>query len=69
MPGRVLHSASPQYSSAILTGPNPQTGQFTGENGNPNLFQNRQAAAKGVSFLLPGGIRTAQRTSWAGFLW
>lgn len=52
------------YSSAILTGPAPQTGQFTDENGNPNLFQNREAAAKEFRFSYPG--ESGQRNELRG---
>jgi hypothetical protein len=66
-------------SSAILTGPKPQTGVFTDQNGNPNLFKDPAAAAGAFRFAYPGesgqrntlrgpgffGIDTGLSKSWA----
>jgi hypothetical protein len=52
------------YSSAILVGPKPQTGRFTDQNGNPNLFKDPVAAAKAFRFSYPG--ESGQRNELRG---
>jgi hypothetical protein len=67
------------YSSAILTGPKPETGQFIDSNGNPNLFRDPTTAGNSFRFSYPGesgqrnelrgpgyfGIDTGLNKSWA----
>jgi hypothetical protein len=50
-------------SSAVLVGPPPKTGQFTDQNGNPNLFQNPTAAGAAFRYSYPGesGMRNELR--------
>lgn len=52
------------YSSAILNGPKPQTGEFTDANGNPNLFKDPTTAANSFRFSYPG--ESGQRNSLRG---
>jgi len=65
-------------STAILSGPKPQTGAFIGANGNPDLFKDPAAAQGDFRYSLPGesgqrnelrgpgffGIDTALSKSW-----
>jgi hypothetical protein len=52
------------YSSAVLTGPKPETGQFIDQNGNPNLFKNPQTAGNAFRFSYPG--ESGQRNNLRG---
>jgi len=52
------------YSSAILTGPKPETGQFIDQNGNPNLFRDPTMAGSAFRFSYPG--ESGQRNELRG---
>jgi hypothetical protein len=52
------------YSSAILTGPKPETGQFIDQNGNPNLFRDPTSAGSAFRFSYPG--ESGQRNELRG---
>jgi hypothetical protein len=52
------------YSSAILTGPKPETGQFIDQNGNPNLFKDPASAGSAFRFSYPG--ESGQRNELRG---
>ena len=52
------------YSSAIATGPKPETGQFIDHNGNPNLFRDPTAAGNAFRFSHPG--ESGQRNELRG---
>lgn len=52
------------YSSAIMVGPKPQTGKFTDQNGNPNLFKDPTTAAQSFRFSYPG--ESGQRNELRG---
>ncbi len=51
-------------STAILVGPKPQTGAFTDQNGNPNLFKNPTAAQNSFRYSYPG--ESGQRNELRG---
>jgi len=52
------------YSSAILFGPKPQTGKFTDQNGNPDLFKDPNTAAQSFRYSYPG--ESGQRNELRG---
>jgi len=52
------------YSSAIMIGPRPATGQYTDQNGNPNLFKDPTTAANSFRYSYPG--ESGQRNELRG---